>query len=67
MPIRAHLPEANKFEPTAITAMSRAFEEVCSTLHVFAGDTIAVRALVELPINPFLLCRGEAEAYIWRA
>ncbi len=39
MSVRAHLPEATTFEPTAITAMSRAFEDVCSTLHVFAGDT----------------------------
>ena len=36
--ILAHLGEQTAFEPDAITAMSRAFEEACAALHVFAGD-----------------------------
>lgn len=36
--ILAHIPEQAVFEPPAITAMSQAFEDACSVLHVFAGD-----------------------------
>ena len=39
MPIRSHLPDNNAFEPAAVAAMSRAFEEVCAALQVFAGDS----------------------------
>lgn len=39
MPIRAHLPEQTTFEPDAIKAMSKALEESCAALQVFAGDT----------------------------
>jgi len=38
MPIRQHLSEHASFEPEAISAMSRAFEEACASLRVFAGD-----------------------------
>jgi len=52
MPIREHLRETHSFEPDAIAAMSRAFEEACMALQVFAGDergreTIA-RRIVDL-------------------
>lgn len=39
MPFREHLQDIHSFEPDAITAMSRAFEEACVALQVFAGDT----------------------------
>jgi hypothetical protein len=35
MPIRKHLTDHG---PVAIEAMSKAFEEACNALHVFAGD-----------------------------
>ena len=38
MPIRAHLPEVSSFDPEAIEAMSKAFVDACTVLHVFAGD-----------------------------
>ena len=38
MPIRRHLNEQTAFEPDAIEAMSKAFEESCTALQVFAGD-----------------------------
>ena len=37
-PILSHLTEQTAFEPEAIAAMSKAFEETCAALHVFAGD-----------------------------
>ena len=37
-PILSHLPDQTAFEPEAIAAMSKAFEEACAALHVFAGD-----------------------------
>jgi hypothetical protein len=50
MPIRPHLDDVTAFEPHAIEAMSKAFEEACIALHVFAGDergreTIATRII----------------------
>jgi hypothetical protein len=38
MPIRKHLTDQSAFGPAAIEAMSKAFEEICNTLQVFAGD-----------------------------
>lgn len=38
MPIRRHLNEQSAFEPDAIAAMSKAFEESCAALKIFAGD-----------------------------
>jgi hypothetical protein len=38
MPIRKHLTDQSAFGPAAIEAMSKAFEEACNTLQVFAGD-----------------------------
>ena len=35
MPIRKHLTDQSAFGPAA---MSKAFEEICNTLQVFAGD-----------------------------
>lgn len=55
MPIRPHLPETNTFEPEAIVAMSKAFEDACTQLQVFAGDahgreTVATR-IIDLARN----------------
>ena len=36
--ILSHIPEPAVFEPAAIAAMARAFDETCTALHVFAGD-----------------------------
>ena len=38
MPIRKHLTDNTAFGPPAIEAMSKAFEETCVALQVFAGD-----------------------------
>jgi len=38
VPIRPHLSELTAFEPPAIAAMSRAFENACAALHIPAGD-----------------------------
>jgi hypothetical protein len=38
MPIRKHLTDQAAFGPAAIKAMSKAFEEACNALRVFAGD-----------------------------
>jgi hypothetical protein len=38
MPIRKHLTDKIVFGPAAIEAMSKAFEEACNALRVFAGD-----------------------------
>ena len=38
MPIRKHLTDKTAFGPAAIEAMSKAFEEACIALQVFAGD-----------------------------
>jgi hypothetical protein len=38
MPIRKHLTDKTAFGPAAIEAMSRAFEEACTALQVYAGD-----------------------------
>jgi len=66
-----HIPEQTVFEPGTITAMSRAFEETCIALHVFAGDQrgrelIATR-IIDLARNGLidptaLRDRGIAEA-----
>lgn len=53
--IRPHLPQSNTFEPDAIAAMSRALEEACVALNVFAGDergrqVIATR-IIDLAID----------------
>jgi len=37
-PIRKHLTDKTSFGPDTIEKMSRAFEEACITLQVFAGD-----------------------------
>jgi hypothetical protein len=38
MPIRSYLEDHASFDPEAIAAMSRAFEQACAALQVFAGD-----------------------------
>lgn len=38
MPIRKHLRNTTAFEPEAIAAMSRAFEDACAALHILATD-----------------------------
>ena len=38
MPIRKHVTDKTAFGPAAIEAMSKAFEEACIALQVFAGD-----------------------------
>ena len=38
MPIRKHLTDEAAFSPVAIEAMSKAFEEACIALQVYAGD-----------------------------
>ena len=38
MPIRKHLTDKTAFGPAAIEAMSKAFEEACVALQVYAGD-----------------------------
>ena len=37
MPIRKHLTDKTAFGPAAIEAMSKAFEEACIALQVYAG------------------------------
>jgi hypothetical protein len=38
MPIQKHLTDKTAFGPAAIEAMSKAFEEACIALQVYAGD-----------------------------
>jgi hypothetical protein len=38
MPIRKHLTDKTAFDPAAIEAMSKALEETCIALQVYAGD-----------------------------
>jgi hypothetical protein len=38
MPIRKHLTDETAFGPVAVEAMSKAFDEVCIALQVYAGD-----------------------------
>jgi hypothetical protein len=38
MAIRKHLTDKSAFGPAAIEAMSKAFEEACIALQVYAGD-----------------------------
>jgi len=38
MPICKHLTDQTAFGPAAIEAMSKAFEEACNALQVYAGD-----------------------------
>ena len=38
MPIRKHLTDKTAFGPAAIEAMSKAFEEACTALQIYAGD-----------------------------
>jgi hypothetical protein len=38
MPIRKHLTNQTAFGPAAVEAMSKAFEDACNALQVFAGD-----------------------------
>ena len=38
MPIHKHLTDKTAFGPVAIEAMSKAFEEACIALQVYAGD-----------------------------
>ena len=38
MPIHQHLTDKTAFGPAAIEAMSKAFEEACTALQVYAGD-----------------------------
>ena len=38
MPIRKHLTDEAAFSPVAIEAMSKAFEEACIAIQVYAGD-----------------------------
>lgn len=38
MGIHLHLTEQSSFEPEAVQAMARAFDESCIALNVFAGD-----------------------------
>ena len=55
MPIRPYLSGTVVFEPEAITALSKALDEACIALNVFAGDqrgreTIATR-MIDLARN----------------
>jgi hypothetical protein len=55
MPIRRYIKDSAAFEPEAITAMSKALDEACIALSVFAGDqrgreTIATR-IIDLARN----------------
>lgn len=36
--LRPYIPDSAAFEPDAIDAMSKAFENACAALHVYAGD-----------------------------
>jgi hypothetical protein len=50
MAIRSYLDESTVFEPEALRVMSRAFDDACNELHVFAGDqqgreAVAVRII----------------------
>ena len=38
MPIRKHLADKTAFGPVVVEAMSKAFEEACIALQVYAGD-----------------------------
>jgi hypothetical protein len=38
-----HLTDQTAFGPAAIEAMSKAFEEACNALQVFAGDARSLR------------------------
>ena len=38
MPISTHLAEQCAFEPEAINAMSKAFDQACASLKIFDGD-----------------------------
>jgi hypothetical protein len=38
LPVRKHLTDKTAFGPAAIEAMSKAFEEACIALQVYAGD-----------------------------
>ena len=38
MPFRKHLSDKMAFSPAAIEVMSKAFEEACIALQVYAGD-----------------------------
>jgi hypothetical protein len=55
MPFRKHIEDIHAFEPEAIAAMSRAFEEACTALQIFSDDangreTIAIR-IIDLARN----------------
>ena len=45
MPIRKHLTDKRAFGPAAIEAMSKAFEEACIALQVYAGTRKVARSL----------------------
>jgi hypothetical protein len=55
MPIRKHLTDQTAFGPAAIEAMSKAFEEACIALQVFAGDEKGREIIATLIID---LARG---------
>ena len=46
--ILRHIPEQT-FEPAAIEAMAKAFEEACAALHVFYGDETGRSVFQETP------------------
>jgi hypothetical protein len=70
-PILAHLPERTAFEPEAIAAMSKAFEEACAALHVFAGDrngreAVATR-IIDLARSGLIDATALRERVVWEA
>ena len=52
MSIRKHLTDKTAFGPTAIEAMSKAFEETCIALQVYAGDEKGREAAQSKPAWP---------------
>ena len=58
--IHRHLSEQTAFEPEAMAAMSRAFDEACIALHVFAGDQRGREAVATRIID--LAGRGVVDA-----
>ena len=55
MPIRTYLTDSGAFDSETIRAMSRAFEQACAALRVFAGDErgrqLVARRVIDLARN----------------
>ena len=58
--ILAHIPEQSVFEPVALAAMSKAFEETCTALHIFVGDQRGREAIATRIID--LASKGVVDA-----